>query len=197
MLSHAGPGELVAEGNLFDFFRSRVQKAVTHQRAPVSEAAVWYISGVLADQGHRDEEPVPATLVELRARAQEAPMGEAVSLWKRLGDHSLVVIGFFRESLERRKISPSYCSDMGRSAYGSLARMLRDPSGAVVDVFGELAERFEACAGVIQEVREESRECNATDIVRLYEEWLATGSPRVAERLRQLGVVPVRTGGVG
>lgn len=199
MLTVGGPGALVAEENLFDYFRARVKTAVDHQRAPVSESAVFYLSGVLADQGHREEEaePAPTTLVELRERASCAPLGEAVPLWKRLGDQSLVAVGFFRENLSHRKVSASYYAEMGRSAYAVLARALKDPNSAVHDIFGELAERYEACAEVIKEVRDESRECNATDIVKLYEEYLMTGSPRIAERLRQLGVVPVRVGGAG
>jgi hypothetical protein len=41
-------------------------------------------------------------------------------------------------------------------------------------------------------VRQEARENTDADVLRLYEEWLASGSPRAAERLRALGVVPVR-----
>jgi hypothetical protein len=183
VLRFGATGALSAEANLFDWFRGRVETAVAHRSAPVSETAVYYLSALLAEQGRReDEEPREATLVELRQRAADAPFADAVGLWRRLGDQSLMAVGFFREHLERRKLSPTYYGEMGRSAYGALARLLRDPSGETPDVFGELADRYEACTEVIAEVRDETRECNATDIVRLYEEYLATGSPRIAER---------------
>lgn len=198
MLKVGGDGALCAEANLFDYFHARVETAVAHQRAAVSESTVFYLSSLLAEQGRRDdEEEEGATLVELRQRAANAPFADAVSLWRRMGDSSLIAVGFFREQLERRKLSPAYYREMGRSAYGVLARLLRDPSGDAPDVFGELADRYETCTEVIAEVRDETRECNATDIVRLYEEYLATGSPRVGERLRQLGVIPMRSGGAG
>ncbi len=185
---------VVPADNLFDFFRERVDDATRARGAPVSQDTVYYLSNLLAEQGHRDEAE-PSTLVELRARANAAEYAEALTCWRRLGDHALVQLGFFRDHLRMRRISPDYYAEMGRGAYGTAARMLRDPEGGLGDVFGEMSERFDDCTSVIAEVRDDAREKNATDIVRLYEEWQATGSARVAEKLRQLGVVPARFGG--
>ena len=184
-----------SESNLFDFFHEHVEKAVRHQRAPVSESTVYYLSNLLAEQGKREEGDDDATLVELRQRAVSAPPAEAVSGWRRLGDRSLILAGYFREQLRRRRITPDYVARMGESAYRTLEAMLVVRGGT--EIFGELAGRFERCVEVVAEVREETRECSDTDIVRLYEEWLSTGSPKVAEQLRRLGVVPVRVGGTG
>lgn len=199
-MSRTEAAALVTEGNLFDFFFERVESAVLHQRAPVSENAVYYLSSLLAEQARREdegEEDGAPTLVELRHRAVMAAPPEAVSLWRKLGDRSLLLTGFFREHLERRKISRDYCARMGETAYRSLERLLDTRNGGFAEIFAELAERYPACVDVIAEVRDETRERSDTDIVRLYEEWLASGSPRVAERLRQLGLVPTRTVGSG
>ncbi len=184
---------ILAETNLFDFFREKVETAVAHQRAAVSANTVYYLSGLLADGGHlaADDAPGGTTLVELRERAASAPFAESVTLWRRLGDTALMTLGFFRESLERRRISRDYYEQMGASAYGTLRGILRDPAGGP-DIFGELEEHYRDCAEVIAEVRDESRDENDTNILRLYEEWEATGSPRIAERLRKLGVIPMR-----
>lgn len=188
---------LVAEPDLFSWFHARVETAVAHRRAPVSESAVYYLSSLLTETAKRDETSDTSTLVELRQKAANAPFGEAVTLWRSLGDQSLLSVGFFREHLRRRNLSPAYYAEMGRSAYALLGRLLRDPSGSATDVFGELAEKYEACTEVIAEVRDEAAERSTTDVVRLYEEYLDTGSPRVADRLRQLGVVPIRARGQG
>ena len=97
--------------------------------------------------------------------------------------------------MRRRAVSSDYYAEMGRGAYGTLSRILRSPGADFSDVFGELSVKFNECTEVIAEVRDEARENHETDIVRLYDEWLATGSPRAAERLRVLGVVPVRFDG--
>jgi hypothetical protein len=198
-MSRTEPAGLIAEGNLFDFFHEHVGNAVLHQRAPVSDNAVYYLASLLAEQARREDEADAEgpTLVELRHRAVMAPLPEAIPLWRKLGDRSLLLTGFFHEHLERRRISRDYCVRMGESAYRSLERLLDTGGGGFAEIFAELAERYPACVEVIAEVRDETRERSDTDIVRLYEEWLASGSPRVAERLRQLGLVPSRVVGNG
>jgi hypothetical protein len=190
---------LVAEPNLFDFFRERVETAVAHQRAPVSENAVFYLSNLLTEQarlGGEEEEDDEPTLVELQHRAVNAPPAEAVTHWRRLGDSSLVVAGFFHESLERRAVSRDYYERMGSTAYRALERLLGGGHG-IAEIFAELSGRYRACVEVLSEVRDEARERSDSDILKLYEEWLTTGSPRVAERLKALGVVPTRFEGQG
>lgn len=190
------PDPLTLESDLFVFFRGRVQEAAAHQRAGVSERAVLYLSRMLTDLGHEQDAAPPAgeTLAELHLRASLAEPAEAVTLLKRLGDWSLLLTGYFREHLARRRLSPEYCSRMGGGAYQRLERMFPGDV-SIAPVFGELAERYDTCVEVIAEVRDEAANRSDSDVLRLYEEWLRTGSPRVAERLRALGVVPGRPGG--
>lgn len=189
---------VIAGQGLFDFFHERVESAVAHQRAPVSENTVFYLSNLLAEQARREEEQEPApTLVELRQRAVTAPAAEAVGHWRRLGDTSLVVAGFFGEHLERRRISRDYYERMGASAYRALCGILGRSPGTLAEIFDELSDRYRDCVEVIAEVRDETGEQSDGDILRLYEQWLATGSPRAAEKLKKLGVVPTRTVGTG
>ncbi|MSP55879.1 MAG: hypothetical protein EXR69_09795 [Myxococcales bacterium] len=191
---------LVEETDLFQFFRSRVQEATTHQRACVSEGAQVYLAQLLTEVGHGgegDDSPGPCrseeTFAELHVKAALAHPGEAVTLLKRLGDWSLLLTGFFREHLARRRLSREYCARMGGGAYHRLERMFPGDD-TLAPVFGELAERYDACSEVIAEVRDEAAGRSDADVLRLYEEWLRTGSPRVAERLKELGVVPGRGG---
>ncbi len=183
---------LVEQDNLFDWFHDRVDEAARHQRAPVSQETLFYLSQLLADEGRSDDVDPNATLVELRAHAAAAPWGASITRWRSLGDRALLTLGFFRENLRRRAISPDYYVEMGATAYAAVSRRLRLPEAGPADVFAELADRFVPCTEVIAEVRAESCENTDSDVVRLYEEWLATGSPRLADRLRSLGVVPVR-----
>lgn len=197
MTMQAG-SRVAIHGDLLCFFQDRVDEAAAHQRADVSPSARHYLARLLTDVGH-DDEPTPQpgeTLAELHVQASLAPPGAAVTLLKRLGDCSLLLTGYFREQLARRSVSRAYCARMGESAYERLNAMFPGDT-ALAPVFGELARRYEACAEVIAEVRDESAARSDTDALRLYEEWLRTGSPRVAERLRALGLVPARAGGSG
>ena len=85
---------------------------------------------------------------------------------------------------------------MGAAAYDQLASLLRMPGGigGLDAVYTELAGQFSVCSEVLQTVRDALRAHTHSDILRLYEEWIATANPRAAERLKELGVVPMRPG---
>ena len=60
-------------------------------------------------------------------------------------------------------------------------------------VFRELAGKFVAFVDVLGEVGETMHQREQRTLLRLYELWLRTGSPRLARRLRDLGIEPNRT----
>jgi hypothetical protein len=198
-------GDLSRAENLFDFFHAHVDAAVQDQRASVSEEGVFYLTNLLVQKGHTDGEDAAETLVELRLRAQTSDRACAIESYRELGDRALYLSGFFRQSLHRGLMSMEYYLHMGAAAYDRLSRMLdfgpslqeghKDLSG----IYLELAERFEVCSDVLsevkQDVRAEQASPNDRDVLRLYEIWLATGSPSVARRLRALGVSPTRGSG--
>ncbi len=204
---------LDTDANLFDFFHAAVDRAVEGHARPVSEQGVWYLTGLLVDEAHRKEsvEDEAETLAELRIRASQGDRATAIRAYRSLGDRALFVSGFFRQSLSRKLVSRQYYLDMGAAAYDTLAGLLRAAGfgrGQVVgegatrgldSVYEELAQAYDSCSEVLAEVRDSVRESDGgelsdVDIVSLYEEWLATGSPRLAARLASLGVVPVRGG---
>jgi len=182
--------------NLFDFFHEHVDAAATAQGSEMSEDGVYYLSNLLVERGRVAEQAGPDTLVGLAMQARDQGGLRAVGTWRELGDQALYVSGFLRPSLSRRMVSVDYYLSMGASAYGQLAGLLRSPGacGGLDAVYAELADSFEVCSEVLQDVRDAVRAQTHGDILRLYEDWVATGNPRSAERLRELGVVPMRAG---
>lgn len=183
--------------NLFDFFHASVDAAANRAGSPVSEEGLYYLSHLLVERGRAPEKGAPDTLVELYAAAQQGGAAR-VSALRELADRALYVTGFFRGSLRRRTVSVTYYMDMGASAYHRLSQIAAGPRGearGLDGVWGELSEKFEAASDLLQDVREEvavSAEHRDADVLRLYEAWLATGSPGLYQRLRELGVVPMR-----
>jgi hypothetical protein len=57
-------------------------------------------------------------------------------------------------------------------------------------VFDELAAKFTAVVDVLNEVSEQSTLTSNTDVLRLYEKWLKTGSRRSGTLLVAKGIVP-------
>jgi len=85
---------------------------------------------------------------------------------------------------------------MGGNAYSSLADTLqRTVSGrCIAAIYAQLARKFQPLVDALNEVSEMSYRHTDADILRLYEIWMKTGSPRAHGLLKQLGVQPVAAG---
>jgi hypothetical protein len=78
---------------------------------------------------------------------------------------------------------------MGGRAYGTLADGLARGRRQVMSrVFAELAAKFLPLVDALGEISDAARRYTQADILRLYEIWLKTGSPRARGQLRQLGI---------
>ena len=115
---------------------------------------------------------------------------------QRLGDVSLFVAGFFAQGFATRLIDIDYHIAMGGRAYGALAQATARGRGRVLAaVFAELSAKFQPMVDALNEVSESSCAQTDRDILRLYEIWLKTGSPRCYAQLKRLGVDPTGAGG--
>ena len=76
---------------------------------------------------------------------------------------------------------------MGEYAYGSLSR---SDDETFVDVFAELADKFVAFTDVLSDISERTGLTSDSDVLRLYEKWLRTRSPRDGQRLVDRGILP-------
>jgi hypothetical protein len=61
----------------------------------------------------------------------------------------------------------------------------------VPEVFAELARKFQRLVDVLNDVADMAYVHSDKDVLRLYEIWIKTGSPRAYDILRRLGVAPV------
>lgn len=190
--------------NLQDFFREALQEAIGHQHFAIEDHTEHYVVNVLT-QFSRSEALFDATpegrrlrpLALMLADAVAAGPGEAqLQALQRLGDVSLFIAGFFAQGFSRRLVDVDYHIAMGGRAYDSLAAMShRTTRGRALEaVFGELAAKFQRLVDALNEVAETAYEHSHSDLLRLYEIYLKTGSPRARDLLLKLGVQPVATG---
>jgi len=191
----------IAVVNLREFFHDSVQQALKHQHVDLEDQTEHYVVNVLTTfarsdalyDEHASQKVGLPPLVSLLAAAMDAPTTERRNhLLQRLGDVSLFVAGFFSHSFARKLVDVDYHIAMGGRAYGSLADNMRGVRGrAVATVFAELAGKFQRMVDVLNDVAEMARPTTDKDVLRLYEIWLKTGSPRARQLLTQLGVQPV------
>ena len=176
------------------YFQERLVTALERHRVrPLARTEVYLVNLLGEFAVTRDEELLARPLVELLAHAMEAEGIERLRRFRDMGDAALYVLGFFSDHLERRGIAHGYVASMGGRAYQaaeSMAQRARASDGGMAEVFGELADRFEEFARVLEEVRESTALRTPQEIVKLYEKWRRTGSPTLAKRLEQEGVFP-------
>lgn len=177
-----------------EYFRELVVSGLAHRRLRLQEGTEFYLVNLLASHltsdtlfasrpdGTFDSEP----LALLLKRALESEREERRRALKKLGDTSLFVSGFFGDSLARSLVDVDYYIAMGGRAYDALSESER--ASGLADLYAELAGRFPHLVDLFAEIAELSELSSNRGIVKLYERFLATGSQRVAERLRERGV---------
>lgn len=180
-------------GDVRGWFHERLTRALDEQRISASETTQLYLVELLASHAERPLDPrLERPLALQLGDAAEAAGAEKIRILRRLGDTALYILGFFEDHLEHRGVSRSYVVQMGGHAYsnaGALAAF-SPTEGVRREVYGELADGFEGYVSALDEVRESTALRTPQDIVRLYEKWKRTRSPRLAARLQQEGVFP-------
>lgn len=200
-MTEALAGATLDVRNLREFFRDSLHEALVRQRASVDDHTEAYVVNLLTMFSRSEAlfEPTPMgprlrPLALMLAEAAEARTAEHRSRsLQRLGDVSLFVAGFFSQGFARRLVDVDYHIAMGGCAYGTLAQTCRESmrGKALGAVFGELAAKFQRFVDALNDVSEMSHQHDRRDVMRQYEIWLKTGSPRAAGILRGLGVEPV------
>jgi hypothetical protein len=173
-----------------EYFRDQVNAALARQHLRAGELTTYYLVNLLCrfvrpDGLAAQEDRVPLAL--RLGRALESGGVEQRERLRQLGDFSLFVSGFFSDSLQRRAVDVDYYVSMGEYAYGSLSRRDADTLAAV---FRELAGKFVGFMDVLADVSEQTAVSSSGDVLRLYEKWLRTGSPRAGQQLIDRGIVP-------
>lgn len=193
---------LVTASNMREYFREAVVTARQKTRVTMSEHAEAYVVHLLCEFARsenawagtdRGEKPAMAVLL---SRAQEADPGEAVRIYKHMGDSSLYLSGFFQESVERASVNVEYYVSMGESAYASVAGLMRPMAATSSALFAELSDRFHELVELLIAVslygdteRSEAGPPSDRKVLELLERYRRTGRPELLDALEALGVV--------
>ena len=198
----ASQPDIDLESDLESFFHSLVDDAVKTQHCPATEAAEFYLAGLLADYAkpaRLEAEALERPLTLLLDEALHAEGRERFERLKSLGDGVLYTSGFFADHLSTRGVELRYVRTLGARAYDGAASMLRQTTGegtGAPDVFRELADNFSMFAEVVARVADvlqaNSAQSSNRQVVRLYERWVKTGSAPLAAALAGKGLTPQR-----
>ena len=192
---------VVAVTNLRDFFRESIDSAIDNQRVDFDPHTSHYVVNLLTlfarsenfyseDDEHCGVRPLALMMAD--AVEGESQEQRSTSL-QRIGDVALFTAGFFADGLAHRPVDIDYYVRMGGGAYSALSDEIMGTTRgmALVEVFRELARKFQSLVDVLNEVRDSARCSTDIDVLRTYEVWRKTGSERAAAILKQNGVVPL------
>lgn len=182
---------LLREQTPAEYFKDLVASSLARQHIHAADLTEYYLVNLLcqyvrldaAAAAREDGEPLAVRL----ARALQSAGSEQRARLRSLGDFSLFMSGFFSDSFRRRLVDVDYYVSMGEYAYGSLGKRDED---AFSEVFTELATKFVGFTDVLADISERTALSSHTDVLRLYEKWLRTGSERDGQRLVDRGILP-------
>jgi hypothetical protein len=177
---------MVRRESAVEYFKEQVEAAMAHQGIIAGELTAFYVIQLLAgflQRPAKDDEPLALQLV----RALENGGAQQRATLRQIGDVSLFISGFFSDSLRRKVVDLDYYVNIGGYAYTTLSHHDADTFSPV---FAELADKFVDFVDVLSEVSERSSCGSNTDLLRLYERWLKTGSSHSGQLLVERGVVP-------
>lgn len=179
-----------------DYFASELRTVLTKRQVDAKPDSFEYLVELLLRSMESDSffarsadgKPMDNFLVGLYGEYVEGTPEVKRKALRRLGDVCLMVTGFFPDSLNRKIVDVDYYSGMGGAAYWQLAQW---QSGS--PLFKELSLKFKAFSDVLGEMSERSGLQSNTDLLRLYERWLHSGSERLKEKLAEKGIdTPIR-----
>lgn len=188
-----------------DFFNEIVEDALSSRKLKTDTQVKKYLVNLLEfylstenlfereivdEHGRRK----PQTLAELYLTAVNSEWSQKVDLLKKLGDRALYICGFFGDSFTRKIIDVDYYVSMGGNAYYELAYALekRDPLRKVYTTF---SKNFSDYVDTLTYISHKSMISNNQSVLRLYDNYLRTGSEVAKEKLLEMGIVTIPTNG--
>lgn len=185
------PEPLLQAQSPLEFFKEQVEAVCERQKLFPQPLTSYYIVSLLGEFTHignrAAEVMVSNEPLAIRfARALQSGGTDQRTGLKQVGDLSLFISGFFSDSLRRSLVDVDYYVSLGGYAYGSLGAS----SDVLSPIFTELSEKFTAFVDVLSEVSERTSLTSDSDLLRLYEKWMRTGSRRNGDLLAEKGIVP-------
>lgn len=176
--------------NHSEFFKEAVRDAFLSRKIQTVPVAEIYMVNLLEHYVVADHFlEQQGTLAETLLTAVQSEHSTKVELLKRLADRTLYTCGFFSDSFQRKLIDVDYCVDMAGTAYGLLAQSTREEG--LAEVYTIYSKRFSEFVDVLNYISEKSQVQSTSNVLRIYDRYLKTGSDLAREKLSDLGIVPI------
>ena len=182
----------ITETSLSCYFKQRINQYAQRFSPPPHEDTCWYIGNVLERLG-RSEQLFAYDDGRLTLRPLALLYGDALEatsdrerclLLQQLGDMALFLGALFPQRFARRGIGQDYFIGMGGSAYDYLAENARSNRY----IFAELANTFTRMLELVANACSRRQQLGAEEVLALYQRWLHSRDPVIANQLRAIGI---------
>ncbi len=182
-----------------DFFREKISDAATTLQLTLTEELEFYLVNLLCDfinpeNMSLDElDLLDTPLALLHKRAIESSPDMQIRIYKKLGDISLYVTGYFQDSLHRKTVDADYYISMGSGAYHRISHLMQNHhrDEHFTRVYQDLAREFRNLVALMTELADDFPTRENPNIIAIYERWNRTGSDRLRRILEDEGILPV------
>lgn len=167
-----------------EFFRDLVNKAKTNVSDDMKSYVVSLLTRYIRSEElfvEKDGKQEFPTLVFLY---QEAINTSSSAKYQKLGDTALYISGFMPDSLNRKLVDVDYFAQMGSMAYEQVSVINQ------AMLFRKMAKSFSQLMDMLSEVSDFEPK-DEKDLLRLYELYILTKSPRLKAKLIAKGINPL------
>ncbi|NOZ85178.1 MAG: hypothetical protein GXP49_02735 [Deltaproteobacteria bacterium] len=194
MTRNAGKQDLLVIGSLAGFFYEVLSNTARKLQLELSHPVQSYLVSLLSSRARQDYDPRGLEPIgpELLKALAEKSAAKRLSILKRIGDRALYEGGYFAARLVDSVLDVDYYRAIGKDAYQVLA--VEHYKQYLRRLFSELAARFKDLSILLGEAAESGHYSPQSNLADLYNRWIATGSRQLAERLRSMGILPVKPG---
>ncbi len=182
------------------FFRERICSASQQLNVKLNGDVEFYLVNLLTEfidpknlNDEFDSDVLSTPLVFLLKKIIESPESKQPSMYRRLGDTSLYISGYFQDYFNDKAFDINYFMMMGASAYQQAAVMLRGHGKDALHpaTLKILSTNFMQVVDVVAQASDTVSPHKATDILNIYDRWNRCGSDRLRAILLEHGITPV------
>ncbi|MFH1830051.1 MAG: hypothetical protein ABH871_04665 [Pseudomonadota bacterium] len=185
--------QIIHGKKLPEVLREQLKYALSLESIKASEETEFYLVNLLNEYHMAgnvlglDNEHKPLGIMFMEAMSK-APSIKAVEL-KRIGDGTLITLGFFADSVRRSIVDRSYYLSIGASAYDELADVVVCDS-EFAEIYAELASNFLSLIEALARIAPWNRASSNTELMQIYSRWLESGDEKLEHLLRKEGILP-------
>lgn len=182
------------------FFHERIASASHQLNIKLADEVEFYLVNLLTEfidpsklKHEFNSDVLTTPLVFLLKQTVEAPESKRPDMYRRLGDTSLYISGYFQDYFNDKAFDINYFIMMGASAYNQAASLakVRGNSTPGTKTLSNIAENFVQMVDVVAQAADHPGRVGPSDILSLYDRWNRTGSDRLRNILLEHGITPI------